>query len=115
MASLFMEQLEEDKFKRIMGRGSEWFHYVDDVLVVMPEGVNTDNKLRMLNGVDEHIQFTVELEVDKKLPFLDTIIHRGDESASFSVYRKPTNKDDFIHYLSGHSARTKSGVVIVFF
>lgn len=32
----------------------------------------------------------------------------------FSVYRKSTNKDDYIHYLSRHDCRTKSCVVIVF-
>ena len=31
------------------------------------------------------------------------------------MFRKPTNKDDFIHYLSAHDKRTKSGVVIGFF
>ena len=33
----------------------------------------------------------------------------------FSVFRKPTNKDDFVHYLSRHSERTKTGTVIGFF
>ena len=115
MASLYMEMLEKDEFVRIMGRNSEWFRYVDDVLVVVPRNVNIENKLRMLNRVNEYIQFTVELEVDNKLPFLDTVIHRCDNSVKFSVYRKPTNKDDFIHYLSAHSEKVKSGVVIGFY
>ncbi|XP_076032989.1 uncharacterized protein LOC143020453 [Oratosquilla oratoria] len=59
MASLYMETLEVDKFIRIIGRGSKWFRYVDDILVIMPEESNTNNKLRMLNDVNEHIQFTV--------------------------------------------------------
>lgn len=57
----------------------------------------------------------MEEETSNKLPFLDTVIWRGDEGVKFSVYRKPTNKDDFIHYLSAHNDRTKSGVVIGFF
>ena len=71
--------------------------------------------LTRLNSVHEKIQFTVEEEEDQKLPFLDTLIHRGDEDLRFSVYRKPTNKDDYIHYYSAHSNKTKSGVVIGFF
>ena len=31
------------------------------------------------------------------------------------MYRKPTNRDDFIHYYSAHNDRTKSGVLIGFF
>ncbi|XP_076059672.1 uncharacterized protein LOC143036309 [Oratosquilla oratoria] len=108
MASLYMETLEVDKFIRIIGRGSKWFRYVDDILVIMPEESNINNKLRMLNDVNEHIQFTVEMEMEGKLSFLDTLIHREDSSAKFSVYRKPTNRDDFIHYLSRHSTRTKT-------
>ena len=61
------------------------------------------------------IQFTMEEEKDDQLPFLDTIIHKRHSSPAFSVYRKPTNKDDFIHFFSAHSRRTKEGVVIGFF
>ncbi len=42
-------------------------------------------------------------------------IDRSDNGIKFSVYRKLTNKDDYIHYLSNHDLRTKSGVVIGFF
>ena len=50
-----------------------------------------------------------------KIPFLDVLIHRCSDGLRFSVYKKPTNKDDFIHYFSAHSARIKSGVVIGFY
>ncbi len=73
------------------------------------------NKLKMLNSVNKDIQFTIEKENNNKLPFLDTVVWREAEGVKFSVYRKPTNKDDFIHYLSTHNERTKSGVVIDFF
>ena len=115
MASLFMENLEEDKLIPIMGRGSNWFRYVDDIIVVVPEKTNLENKRRRLNMVHERIQFTLEEEENETLPFLDTLVHRRGEDPRFSVYRKPTNRDDFIHYLSNHSEKTKSGVVIGFF
>ena len=50
-----------------------------------------------------------------KLPFLDTLIWNRGTKMLFSVYRKPTNKDDFIHFYSSHSQRTKTGVVLGFF
>ena len=84
-------------------------------MVIMPKNVDVENKLRMLNAVEECIHFTIEQETENKLPFLDTVVHRVGNIAKFSVYWKPTNKDDFIHYLSGHSDRTKSGVVIGFY
>ena len=45
----------------------------NDVLVVMPKNLNTENKLRMLNAVDECIQLTADQETDHMLPFLDTV------------------------------------------
>ena len=50
-----------------------------------------------LNVVDGCIQFTVEQETENMLPFLDTVVHRVGNIAKFSVYRKPTNKNNFIH------------------
>ena len=115
MACLFMEMLEKDDFQRIIGRGCIWLRYVDDVLAVVPVNANVENKLRLLNNVNSNIQFTVEQEVDNKLPFLDTLIIRGVNDVKFKVYRKPTNRDDFIHYFSAHDERVKTGVVIGFF
>ena len=89
--------------------------YIDDILVVIPKNTNIENKLRMLNNVNSKIQFTVEKETNKCIPFLDVLIKRGEWNPRFSVYRKPTNKDDFIHSLSAHSEKTKSGVIIGFF
>ena len=68
-----------------------------------------------LNKVHDKKQFTVEEETDGCLPFLGTMVIRSDKSAQFHFYRKPTNKDDFIHFFSAHDDRTKSGVVIGFF
>ena len=70
---------------------------MDDVLVIMPKNINVENKLRMLNAVDECIQCTMEQEMENMLLFLHTVVHRVGSIAKFSVHRKPINKDDFIH------------------
>lgn len=98
-----------------MGRGASCFRCVDDTLVIMPEKINVDNKLHMLNGVDNHIHFTVEEGVDKKLPFLNMPIHHRGSEGNFSVYRKPTNSDGCILCMSNPDPRTKSGVLVGFF
>lgn len=105
-ACLHMETLETDKYNRIMRRESTRCRYVNDVLVVDPENTNIGNKLRMLNEVGEHIQFTVEKEENARIPFLETLLLRSGQNVRTSVYRKQTNKDDFVHYLSAHSERT---------
>ena len=39
---------------------------------------------------------------------------RGEE-LKFKVHRKPTNKESYVHFYSGHADRVKSGVVLGFF
>jgi len=89
--------------------------YVDDVIVTTPKDTNLDDKLARLNDVDPKIQFTIEKEDNMSLPFLDTLIMRTEEGLKFKVYRKRTNKEDYIHFHSAHSSRVKSGVVIGFY
>ena len=47
-----------------------------------------------LNSIDNYIQFTVEKESDRQLPFLDILFSREKgASISTSVYRKATQTD----------------------
>ena len=89
-----------------------YFRYIDDVLLIHPRRTKIPELVRKLNSVEKSIQFTHELEQNSTLPFLDVLIHREDTSLLFSVYRKPTYKNDNIHFLSHHSQRIKSGIVI---
>ena len=70
---------------------------MDDVLVILPNQYCENNKLNELNNVRRDIQFTVEMEKENTIPFFDTLIHRKEDTVKFSVYRKPTNKDELIH------------------
>ncbi|XP_069984507.1 uncharacterized protein [Penaeus vannamei] len=87
---------------------------LNGVIVIVPRRSCLHHTLTRLNSVQGKSQFTVEEEVDQKLPFLGTLIHRGDDGLRFSLYIKQINKEDYIHY-SAHSNKTKSGVVIGFF
>ena len=41
MAFLHMEIIEENRLISIMDRKYEWFHYVDDVLVIVEKNTNS--------------------------------------------------------------------------
>ena len=115
LACLYMESLEKRHYLKIVGEHSTWLRYVDDVFLVTNQRNNLDEMLEKLNSVNPKIQFTLEREKDQKLAFLDTLVHRDNHGARFSVYRKPTNKDDFIHFFSSHTHRVKTGTVIGFY
>ena len=114
-ACLYMEMMEEDYFFNIMGESVIWYRYIDDVIIVAPSNIDLDEKLARLNDVENKIQFTIEREQADSLPFLDIQIIKRPNGAKYKVYRKVTNKEDYIHYFSAHSKRIKSGVVIGFF
>lgn len=114
-ACLYMEMLEKEHFKDIMGAETSWLRYVDDVFILVPEDTDLNEKLQQLNAVEKSIQFTLENENHGTLPFLDVMIIRCENAVKFKVYRKGTNREDYIHYFSAHSDRIKSGIVIGFF
>ena len=83
--------------------------------MVVPKDTNLEDMLSKLNDVNEKIQFTIEKERNDQMPFLDTCIIKTESGFKFKVHRKPTNKEDYVHFYSGHSERVKSGIVIGFF
>ena len=72
--------------------------------------------LSHLNSLRPTITFTAEEEVDGKLPFLDTLLHRkNDGSLDISVYRKPTHTDRYLNFSSHQSRHVKEGIVSYLF
>ena len=53
--------------------------------MVLPENSNVDNKLRMLNTVNEHIQQIVRMKKKEIKPFIDKVIDIVDCNVKFSV------------------------------
>jgi len=74
--------------------------YVDDILVIAHSARNIEKLKDSLNTVDPDIQFTMEIEDNRSLPFLDVRIHRTTEGLRFSWYHKETWKGSLLHYAS---------------
>ena len=70
-ACLYIEWLEKHRFQSIIGENVLWLRYVDDVLAVVPQAVDLKEKLAELNSADPNIQFTLEMERQGTLPFLE--------------------------------------------
>lgn len=88
IAELFMSFLEmelktNDQMPRI------WHRYVDDVFSIVRKD-DVTNVLSILNSKYSSIQFTHEIEINGKLPFLDLMVHRINGRIEFGVYHKPT-------------------------
>ena len=110
LSNLYMEFFEKRLLCNILPDKAIWFRYVDDILCLWPNDEAIDIFLPMLNNLVPSIKFTVEVEEDGKLPFLDCMIHRTDRSFKFSIYRKPTNVCSYIHFYSAHHENVKLSV-----
>ena len=65
-----------------------------------------------LNSVRPSIQFTLELEREGSLPFLDSLLRRREDGTlDTSVYRKLTHTDRYLHFWSHHPAHVRRGLV----
>ena len=115
LAQLAMEVLERNHLKALAGPNVIWVRYVDDILAIVPQRLDVSTLLQRLNDVHPTIKFTLEREVSERISFLDVVLHKINGRLRFSVHRKITNKDDFVHYFSGHSRRVKKSTVVGFF
>ncbi|XP_062704231.1 uncharacterized protein LOC134286613 [Aedes albopictus] len=101
LANVFMSDFEvelqkEKLFPRV------WRRYVDDIFAVVKERY-LSQVLDLLNAQHESIKFTLEKEVDGKLPFLDLMISKTEENRlKYAIYRKPTSTDRYITSDSHH-------------
>ena len=68
--------------------------------------------LRHMNSQSEDIKFTMEIEEDNNLPFLDVLLTKeNDGTLAHQVYRKKTHTDKYIHSDSHHHPAQKIGVI----
>ena len=74
--------------------------YVDDTFLLFRDPLHIPKFQEYLNNKHKNIKFTVEHENEGKLPFLDVMLTRSDNTISTSIYRKPTFKGLGINFLS---------------
>jgi hypothetical protein len=104
VSNIFMEHFE----KLALETADLKLRYVDDTFVVWPHGPSSlQGFLCHLSSVRPAIQFTMEVETNNNLPFLDVLV----TNLSTRVYRKPTHTGRYLHFKSDHPQYVKRGVV----
>ena len=112
LANAYMEHLEESVLGAASVQPVIWRRYVDDTFILWKHGDEALEQFhRELNGFCPAIQFTMEREQDRKLPFLDVLVCRDRARLKTSVYSKPTASNLYLKYDSNHPASMKAGIV----
>ena len=111
VANLYMEAFESRALETAILKPKLWLRYVDDIFAILRYGEEPLNTLHdHLNSQHPAIQFTVEQEVDGRIPLLDILVERKDTSVHTSVFRK-THTDRYINFNSHHHPRILTGVI----
>ena len=77
---------------------------------------HVDDLLKHLNNQRPIIKFTVEMENNNSLPFLDTLLtRRQDGGLNIGVYRKSSHTDRYLQYSSHQPAHVRRGVASCLF
>jgi len=104
IANIYMADFEEKALTKAYLKPKLWLRYVDDTFVIWTHGrKELGSFVEYLNSIHESIKFTMELETNHSLPFLDVLVKRKTDGAlAFDVFRKKTHTDRYLHATSHH-------------
>jgi hypothetical protein len=113
VSNKFMEQFEEIALYTADHKTIKWLRYFHDTLMVWPQGpARLQQFFHHLNSVRCAIKFTMEVEANDTLLFLDVLIMKRGPKLAMKMYRKPTNTGCYLHFKSNHPHHVKKGVVL---
>lgn len=104
IANLFMEHFEIQALETSPLKPYCWKRFVDDTFVIWTHLKSFLTQfLNHLNSQFHHIQFTMEIEQNNSLPFLDVqVTHNNNGSLSHQVYKKKTHTNCYLNVRSHH-------------
>ena len=112
VCSFFVHSIETKALSSWIGPPpSWWYRYVDDVSSTIPLD-SIEPFLAHLNRIHPAIKWTVEVEKDGTLSFLDCLIIRDGDSLKFSLFKKPTSTSRFIDASSCHAVQHKRAWIL---
>lgn len=105
LCELFMANIESTLEKRNI-LPIRWWRYVDDIFCILKRA-DLETFFISLNNTHKNINFTIEKELNNRLPFLDVVVVRKSTDLEFEIYRKPTNTKRVIPNTSNHPFQHK--------
>ena len=106
MANICIEIIENAAFEMTPTKPKTWKRFVDDSFSIIKKTA-INSFLNLSNDIDPNISFTIELEQDNKIFFLDTLITRLGNDLKVDVFRKPTHTDRYLDFNSHHDLKHK--------
>lgn len=102
IADIILDDLLDNAKQKLKEKNTNIRHiskYVDDIFAIIKER-DKETILNTLNNYHTKIQFTIEMEQNNSLPYLDVKMHRNNNRIIFNWYSKSTSSGRMINYLS---------------
>ena len=96
-AGIFMVELERALLPRLTEHMTPWKRYVDDTIATI-KLTSIGHILMIRNTFHKNIKFTYELEINKKISFLDVFLIRKNDTLETMIYRRSTNNGVYLHW-----------------
>ena len=111
LANLFLEHVESELLPQYNGnKPIFWKRYVDDILCLVSPEFDLEHFQKFINSLYPSLKFTHEWSVNAKISFLDILIHNCKTCLKFSIFRKPTHSETYLHYFAHASEDIKLGI-----
>ena len=83
---------------------------MDDIFAIITKNGDPQAILDQANTLSDTVKFTLEVEKEGVLPFLDVKLTKREDKIDTTVYRKATDSGRYLHYTSNHHRSVKVGV-----
>ncbi|MEL6804856.1 MAG: reverse transcriptase domain-containing protein, partial [Bacteroidota bacterium] len=110
LANTFIGFLEQ-KFYKDNDEPLVYCRYVDDIFVIFRTKEECEKSFAAFNALHSAIKFTIEHEVEGKLPFLDVLVERNKGKFLTSLYRKKTFTGQYVNFASHCSRKRKISLI----
>lgn len=109
IADIVLDKILDDSISQLRSKNVQIKYvrkYVDDVIAII-KIKDKDEILHTLNSQHRKIQFTVEVENNNCIPFLDICIHRSNGRFKFNWHSKNVASGRLINFNSNHPLHQK--------
>jgi hypothetical protein len=117
LSEVYLQHMENTKALSILTKPSidGYFRYVDDILLIYNKYlIDINEVLALFNSLSPTLKFSLELEADNRLNYLDLTLIKNATGFSYEIYRKPTATDTIIPRDSCHPYEHKMAAVRYF-
>lgn len=111
IADIVLQDLEARALASLRFTPPFYVRYVDDIALAAPSHLH-GHILQIFNAFHPRLQFTMEIDEENRLNFLDTTMILSGNNLFFDWYCKPTFSGRYLHFLSNHPLCQKRGTVI---